>query len=287
MCVGEAEGLGVAAGDPPEGLERVELLAARARGPCSPRRGCGASSSWCRRRHRWRWRGGRPARGGRPCRRGRSRGRGWRSGRRPRSSRWRPSRRSRARRGGWRGRRGSRAEEAVGLVDVEVVAGLRVEREGVVDLVAVLGEVGLDVQVGVLGDEGLGHRHLLGRRGDREAGGDGVVARGPCRASGRSGSWCRRRRTGGCRGRRRGSCGPSSPCRRACGGCGLARRRSRRRPRSGARSSRRRRWWCRGRGAGRGRRRRCARRGRGRRISTRPGRCRCSASRAAGRPRSR
>ena len=177
-----------------------------------------------------------------------------------------------------------RAEQAVGLVDVEIVPGLGVEREGEVDLVAVLRQMRLHVQVGMLGDQRLRHRDLLRRRGDREARRDGIErrARGP--ASGRSAPWCRRRTTAACRGRRRARCGPSSPCRRSSAGRGLRRRRNRRRRRRDAPSRRRPRWSCRAASSSSRKapaiRAACA----GSENSPRPERCRCSASRGAAPP---
>ena len=63
----------------------------------------------------------------------------------------------------------ARPEQAVALVDVEIVARLGVERGGEGDLVAVLREVGLHIGVRVLGRQRLRHLHLRRRRGDGEA----------------------------------------------------------------------------------------------------------------------
>ena len=172
--VGEAEGLGVAAGDPPEGLERVELLAAqgedlvalvegaqhRVAGAAADIGGDGAADALLAEADLVVEAAAEEEVGGR-AEDGDRAGRGHRGG-------LAVGEVDRV------AEEALRAEQAVALVDVEVVARLGVEREGEVDLVAVLREVGLHVQVGVLGDQRLGHRHLLRGRGDREARRDGV-----------------------------------------------------------------------------------------------------------------
>ena len=67
------------------------------------------------------------------------------------------------------------AQKAVGLVDVEIVARLGVKAEGEGDLVAVFRQMCLDVAIGMLAHQLAGHLHLLGRRGDGKARGDGIA----------------------------------------------------------------------------------------------------------------
>ena len=71
--------------------------------------------------------------------------------------------------------KGFRADQPVALIDVEVVACLRIEFGGIGDLGVVLGKVGLDETVGMLGRQSAGDLQLFGAGGDGETRRDRVV----------------------------------------------------------------------------------------------------------------